>query len=302
MGLPTIARLLSLSYVTGFLLLQLLPTSTAFTANLPYRHDPSGLVAVRNVSPPPRSIHTVLGRMVPLSNEEIFARAAAQRKSAFPDEDDTTAPVMLFDEVMLQDMQTAIMLLDQRAIEGPGSLSMSDIDQLEGLLQKILHEMRINQHLKPQRPSLVSATASAVSSSSSSSGGGGGSSNSNAPALPVETVGAAPKVIDMDTPEDEGTSFGSTGGGMGQAAETTNTYILPGMDQMTAAEYQYELQKAVIAKQNVRRQTLTTGNRSSWDYMNQLTGESGVLKKESSKSTSEPDKDTNKSKSEEDKD
>jgi hypothetical protein len=299
MGLPTIARLLSLSYVTGFLLLQL-PTSTcAFTANLPYRHDPSGLVAVRNVSPsPPRSIHTVLGRMVPLSNEEIFARAAAQRKSALPDEDNDT-PVMLFDEVMLKDMQTAIMLLDQRAIEGPGSLSMSDIDQLEGLLQKILHEMRTNQHLKPQRPSLVSATtASAVSSS-------GSSSNSNAPAaLPVETVGAAPKVIDIDTPEDEGTSFGSStgGGGMGPAAETTNTYILPGMDQMTAAEYQYELQKAVIAKQNVRRQTLTTGNRSSWDYMNQLTGESGVLKKDTSKSTSEPDKDTNKSKSEEDKD
>jgi hypothetical protein len=223
----------------------LLPTM-AFTANLPYRYDA-----------------TVLS-MVPLSNEEIFARAAQQKASALEED----AQPMLFDDLMLKDMQTALLIMEKRATEGPGSLFLPEVDQLDALLQKILLEMRQNQHLKPQRPTR-SPQPSEIS---------GPSDRNVETAVPrnVETLQGAPKVIDIDTPDDDDESFGSAG-------ETTNTYIIPGMEQMTAAEYQYELQKAVIEKQNMRRRSQTTGNRSSWDYMNQLTGEKGVLKKENPK-------------------
>ena len=204
--------------------------------------------------------------MVPLSNEEIFARAAQQKASALEED----APPMLFDDLMLKDMQTALLIMEKRATEGPGSLLLSDVEQLDALLLKILKEMRQNQHLKPRRP--VRSEQSSVAASSEEITTSSRKAEIPTP-RPVETVAAAPKVIDMDTPDDDDESFGTSG-------ETTNTYIIPGMDQMTAAEYQYELQKAVIEKQNMRRRSQTTGNRSSWDYMNQLTGEKGVLKKE----------------------
>lgn len=244
-----------LPLITTYLCL-ILPTM-AFTANLPYRNDAS--LSFQNMQ-------TILG-MAPLSNEEIFARAQQQKASALEDD----APPMLFDDLMLKDMQTALLIMEKRATEGPGSLLTPDVDQLDALLQKILLEMRQNQHLKPQRPTRspqpsVEPIPETISSSSRNN-------IETAIPRPVETLQGAPKVIDIDTPDDDDESFGSSG-------ETTNTYIIPGMDQMTAAEYQYELQKAVIEKQNSRRRSQTTGNRSSWDYMNQLTGEKGVLKKD----------------------
>jgi hypothetical protein len=259
------ASVLSLAkMVTGLLLwfasftCFLLPVM-AFTANLPYRYDAS--LSFKNTQ-------TILG-MAPLSNEEIFARAAEQKASALEED----AQPMLFDDLMLKDMQTALLIMEKRATEGPGSLFLPEVDQLDVLLQKILLEMRQNQHLKPQRPTRSPQPSIASTSGTSATT----NRNMEAPSRrTAETWQSAPNVIDIDTPDDDDESFGSAG-------ETTNTYIIPGMEQMTAAEYQYELQKAVIEKQNMRRRSQTTGNRSSWDYMNQLTGEKGVLKKESPK-------------------
>ena len=52
------------------LICTLVPESTSFTANLPY-HQPSRAATT--------GTSTVVSRMVPLSNEEIFARAAQQK-------------------------------------------------------------------------------------------------------------------------------------------------------------------------------------------------------------------------------
>jgi hypothetical protein len=217
--------------------------------------------------------------MAPLSNEEIFARAQ-QRKAA--EEEENAPPPMLYDDDMLNDMQAALLLMERRVAEGPGSLSLLDVDQLNAQLNKIMAEMRLNEHKKPSRPPIteeqqprtfaVSTPPPAVAPT---------------PSTRVETVAAAPKVIDIDTPLDEGEEYNGRGG-MGQAADTTNTYIIPGMDEMSPEEYQKELQRSVIERQAIRKQTGVTGNRSSWDYLNSLTGETGVLKKETGVLKKEP--------------
>jgi hypothetical protein len=185
--------------------------------------------------------------MVPLSNEEIFARAAQQKAQA--ELEASSPPPSLFDDDMLQRMQTVLTLLDQRAVNGPQSLLREDIELLESHLQYILEEMRRNQHLKPQRPP---------------------------PAVAATAATAAPPRI--NTPR---YSDGDDASDVIDDNTTTNTYIIPNMEQMTPAEYQSELQRTVIEHQKVRRATGVTGNRSSWNYMNTLnSNDTGVLKKE----------------------
>jgi hypothetical protein len=225
--------------------------------------------------------------MAPLSNEEIFARAQ-QRMGA--EEEEQAPPPMLFDDDMLNDMQAALLLMEKRVVEGPGSLSLLEVDQLQAQLDKITAEMRVNEHNKPPRPPRTEVAGStppqaSVSSQAPATQAVGTYSAPSPTATPqrrAETVAAAPKVIDIDTPMDEGKEYDGHGG-MGQAADTTNTYIIPGMEEMSPEEYQKELQRSVIERQATRKRTGVTGNRSSWDYMNSLTGETGVLKKPSTK-------------------
>ena len=76
----------------------------------------------------------------------------------------------------------------------------------------------------------------------------------------------------MDTPsEDEGPAEGDVfTGTMGQPADTVNTYIIPGMDEMTTEEYRAALQQSLIDRQSRRKQSGVTGNRATWDYLKQL--------------------------------
>ena len=208
-------------------------------------------------------------RMAPLSNEEIFARAQQAQKQR---EQDAEPQPMLFDEDMLVDMQAALLLMEERVTGGPGALSLRQVDQLEAHLNKIRKEMKENEHKRPPRP-VTQQPAPPVSASAPSS-------EQRPPPPPrVATADSAPLVIDIDTPSDEGKAYDGRGG-MGQAADTTNTYIIPGMDEMTAEEYQKALQASIIARQQKRKGSVATGNRASWNYLNSLTGETGVLKKE----------------------
>jgi hypothetical protein len=195
--------------------------------------------------------------MAPLSNEEIFARAQQAKEET----QDMPPPPKIFEDDMLNDtMQAALLLLEKRVQEGP--LTIGDVDQLTSQLAKIRFEMKQNQHKKPLRPLTAVAAASPGPSSSSSA--------------------AAPRVIDMDTlsaDDEEGPAYNGRGG-MGQAAGTANTYVIPGMDEMTADEYQAALEQTIIDRQRQRRYSGdATGNRSTWNYLNSLTGESGILKK-----------------------
>lgn len=90
----------------------------------------------------------------------------------------------------------------------------------------------------------------------------------NQPA-PAAAAPTQPEVI--DTSNDEGPAY--TGkGGLGLASGTTNTYVIPGMDQMTGEEYRKALQDSVIARQEQRRQVNrnVVGNRAAHSYLEQL--------------------------------
>ena len=196
--------------------------------------------------------------MVPLSNEEIFARAAQQKAQA---ELEAAPTPSLYDNEMLQRMQTVLTLLDQRAVQGPQSLLHQEVEQLDTHLQYILEEMRRNQHLKPQRPPP--------------------SPSSIATPPPPTTAETSAAPTSLPPSRLQGYSDGDDASDVIDDNTTTNTYIIPNMDQMTPEEYQVELQRTVIAHQTVRRQTQVTGNRATWNYMNTLNpNDTGVMKKE----------------------
>ena len=58
------------------------------------------------------------------------------------------------------------------------------------------------------------------------------------------------------------------------AKGTANTYVIEGMDEMTAEEYQAALSQQVIERARKRRYGLggAHGNRQTLDYMNSLSG------------------------------
>jgi len=75
----------------------------------------------------------------------------------------------------------------------------------------------------------------------------------------------------MDTSEDDGPAYDGTGG-LGLAKDTANTYIIPGMDEMTGEEYRTALQKSVSERQANRSRVLgpSIGNMSSNNYLDNL--------------------------------
>jgi hypothetical protein len=85
----------------------------------------------------------------------------------------------------------------------------------------------------------------------------------------------------LDKSMDEGPMYDGHGG-MGQPRGTVNTYVIEGMDEMSPQEYQKALQESVLERQRQRKNSgMITGNRATWDYLNQLTakGDDGVLSK-----------------------
>ena len=269
------------------LLVEFLPIRTqGFTASLPRRRRITTSLN-RRQHPGSDNLLLELG-MAPLSSEEIFARAQQLKKDR---EEEAAPPPMLFDEDMLADMQAALLLLEERVQGGPGSLSVLQVDQLEAQLSKIMKEMKENEHLKPEKPAPTTAAAPSAAAAVSSQAPqqpattttttttANPTSSTTTAANNADTLSAAPRVIDIDTPSDEGATY-SGRGGMGQAADTVNTYVIPGMDEMGPEEYRAALQQSVIDRQAKRKGSGVTGNRSSWDYLNSLTGETGVLKKE----------------------
>jgi hypothetical protein len=92
------------------------------------------------------------------------------------------------------------------------------------------------------------------------------------------TVSTPPPPITMTNPkpyddnESEGPAYDGTG--FGVAKGTANTYMIDGMDEMTAEEYQAALAQEVIERARKRRYGLggAHGNRQTLDYMNSLSG------------------------------
>ena len=78
-----------------------------------------------------------------------------------------------------------------------------------------------------------------------------------------------------DTSNDEGPAYDGQGG-FGLARGTKNTYVIPGMDEMSPEEYRAKLQESISARQAKRREEAiksgVIGNRSSNGYLETLGG------------------------------
>lgn len=197
-------------------------------------------------------------RTKPMSPEEIKARM--REKEGLPDEDEE--PPKLYSESLYEDMRQTLLALENRIKNGPGSLSMLEVEQVCAQTGRILVEMR---EFEAGRVSgLGSAGASTVALV--------------APAVP--TGMATSQTVYDETNDEEGEAYAGKGG-LGLAKGTVNTYVIDGMDEMSPEEYQKALQQSIIDRQSNRKTSGGYGNRATWDYLNNLTGagDNGVLKK-----------------------
>ena len=169
-----------------------------------------------------------------------------------------------------------LLTLEKRAKEGSGSLSLLEAEEFSIMGSRVLKDMKEKDAERVSgTSSLNTGTAKAATSSSPLS----------TPPPPVQAVPSEQPVETLkskrvtDTSDEEGPAYDGTGG-LGLAKGTVNTYVIPGMDEMSPEEYQQALQESIIHRQAERKKAGRYGNRSSWDYLNALSGESGVLKKE----------------------
>lgn len=231
-----------------------------------------------------------------LSPEEAAARAggAAASASALLD---GPPPLKLFEDDLLDDMQQVLLKLERRVKDGPGALSLLEVEELHFATQRIIEEMKQNEHDRPKptpiteeevvvasKPSVAQTIATeqpkakVIDKATTAEPKGSSPPTTKVKISKVVSSSPTPTKITQDTTNnEEGDPFDGEGG-LGLAKGTTNTYIIPGMDEMSPEEYRTALQQSVIDRQKRRVESGVTGNRSSWDYLNSLTGESGVLK------------------------
>jgi hypothetical protein len=188
----------------------------------------------------------------PLTSAEILAKA---RKASGVPEDEP--PPKIFEDDLLTDMQQILLSLEKRVKEGPGSVSLPEIEKLQVMASRVLVEMTEKD---PQRTGRGNGGASVETKSLVST-------------LPSTTSAKGPEHFsEEDGPEYDGE------GGLGLARGTANTYVIPGMDEMSPEEYQKALQQSISNRQKQRKLSGAYGNRATWDYLNNLTGETGQLK------------------------
>ena len=96
------------------------------------------------------------------------------------------------------------------------------------------------------------------------------------PPPPQQTTAVTPQQSGYgatDISNDEGPAFDGSGG-FGLARGTKNTYVIPGMDEMSPEEYRQKLQESISARQAKRREEALKsgiiGNRSSNGYLDTL--------------------------------
>ncbi len=100
------------------------------------------------------------------------------------------------------------------------------------------------------------------------------------PSSPSTTTTANKGYGKTDISQDEGPAY-SGEGGFGLARGTTNTYVIPGMDEMSPEEYRAKLQESISARQAKRREESlkrrggVIGNMSSSGYLANLSNGGG---------------------------
>lgn len=211
-----------------------------------------------------------------LTAKDILARA---RKAVGRPEEDEDEPPKLFDDDLLDDMQTSLLMLEKRVKKGPRSLNQDDVRNLESMLNRIVTEMKNfseNGGEAPENPKKNASAAANVATPNVTNTQGtsplvtprnaapGGEAK---PLLQNLPAAIGPKNVEHN--EEEGEEYKGVGG-LGLAKGTTNTYVIPGMDEMTGEEYREALQRSVSERQAKRRYSGLVGNRSSQNYLDNL--------------------------------
>jgi hypothetical protein len=214
------------------------------------------------------------------SPPEDFMKRSQKVKTVLEDDE---KPPKLFEDDLLDDMQQSLLTLDKRVKEGPGSLTKEEVDEFEAATQRILTEMKEFNASGGSSPG-SSAPASPPAASTCESHVASNPADVATPMpldpraaqstsqtlQPGQTVVRTNQEV-TDTSLDEGPAYDGSGG-MGLAKGTANTYIIPGMDEMSPEEYRAALQKSVIDRQSKRhsgRQGMV-GNRAAHQYLDSL--------------------------------
>lgn len=201
----------------------------------------------------------------PLKSQEILARA--RKAAGIEEEEPEQETEKIFSEALYDDLQEILKTLEKRVSGGQGSLSLLEVEEFDHMTNRVLVDMRLTEDYRlnmansaaaPQAVATLPVAPAPVAPT---------------PAAPVQASGEK-----MDTSE-EGEDYDGTGG-LGLARGTTNTYVIPGMDEMSPEEYRTALQKSISDRQDIRKESGKYGNRGTWDYMHHLSGETGLLKKD----------------------
>jgi len=223
-----------------------------------------------------------------LTHEEILARARRAVGAPEPEPEEEAPATIIFDDFILADMQSALLKMERRVQEGPGSLSMLDAEELDGELKRIIDEMHRNPHKRLTRSMRIAEVVEDEEPEAT-----------EASSQPELVAAATPTPVEptpaelqtslkeesnqkpvVDISNDEGPTWDGTGG-MGRARGTVNTYAIEGMEEMTAEEYRQALDKSISERTQKRRREGGAGNVSSWNYLNSLGGgTTGALKRE----------------------
>ena len=210
------------------------------------------------------------------SSSAAAATIAKARKAAGLPVEEESPP--LFSDDLLEDMRKTLLLLEKRVKDGPGAMTHFEVDEFQ------IATDRIYANMKEQAATLASRSKPgerlAELAANPPPGVELAYEDADADASPVNDMEVSPKVTQvLDTSNDEGPAY--TGkGGMGLAQGTTNTYVIPGMDEMSPEEYQKALQESISERQRNRHKKGIYGNRATWDYLNHLNGDhhASVLK------------------------
>jgi hypothetical protein len=181
----------------------------------------------------------------------------------------------LFSDALVDDMKEILLILEKRVQDGPGAVDSAEVDRFASMTKNILEEMKEKEYerLEDAKSPAPAAVAPAPEPAAVA-----------APAPAPAPVAAAPAAVQKEEPKKESMEDGpdyDPNGGQGSLAKgTRNTYIIPGMDEMSSDEYRLALQQTLIDQQAERKKAGSYGNRNTWDYLNNLSGDTGVLKRD----------------------
>ncbi len=216
----------------------------------------------------------------PLTPKEILERQRKRQGLTGGDDDDVYPK--LFEDDLLNNIQQILLTLEKRVKEGPGSLTQLDVEEFVTISQSVMTEMKEKEYSRLRDADAASTTSHSSTMTANPQAVSSTTTVEAAPVVPdVASQVEILKSKELTESEDleDGPAYSAAGGNGSLAKGTVNTYIIPNMDEMSPEEYQKALQESITARQKQRIASgQQYGNRATWDYLNNLSGDSGVLK------------------------